>query len=81
MVSAAKQDLSPQNVCVSMKVSLLRSYQSSVRWGKDLIPIDIARKLIYGKHLLLNEALKHPGIQVLNGVLKTFCSFEVEVAG
>lgn len=77
MVWAAEQDLSLQNVCVSIKVSFLRRYQSTITWEKDLIPLDIARKLIYEKHLLLNKALKHVGIQVLSRVLKTFCCFEV----
>lgn len=77
MVWAAEHDLPLQNVCVSIKVSLLRSYQSTSRWEKDSILIVIARELIYRRNLLHNKALKHPGIQVLNGVLKTFCSFEV----
>lgn len=48
------------------KVSLLRSYQSTITWEKDLIPADIDRKLIYEKHLLFNKALKYPAIQVLH---------------
>lgn len=44
------------------QVNLIRSYQPPLHEKKCLIRADIARKLIYGKHLLFNKALKYPGV-------------------
>lgn len=62
------------------KDSLLRSYQSTMTWEKDLIPADIARKSIDGKHLLFNKALKYPAIQVLPKVVcwRPFAAFKLQ---